>query len=90
MNTENLMQDKELFNDMLTSQKQLTANYSLFANECSSKNLRSDMLKILTDEHTIQAQLFDEMQTRGWYQTQPAEQQKIDAAKTKYSPYSNS
>ena len=31
---------------------------------------------ILADEHQIQNEGFQEMAKRGWYQTQPAEQQK--------------
>lgn len=84
MNTADYMKDKELCDDMLTAQKHITANYSIFANECEHDSLRNDMLSILKEEHTIQAQLFSDMQAHGWYQTCPAEQQKIDNAKNKY------
>ena len=79
------LQDKELMMDVLGSQKLMTGNYSTFANECATKCIRDDMLNILRDEHEIQAEIFGEMSSRGWYPTQPAEQQKIDQAKQKFS-----
>ena len=78
------MQDKELLGDVLSTQKWLTSTYSTYANECATPNLRNDMLNILKEEHEIQADLFTEMHNRGWYQTQPAEQQKIEQTKQKF------
>ena len=80
------MQDKEFMNDVLSSQKHITGTYSTFANECAGKMIRDDLLSILREEHEIQADVFNEITTRGWYQTTPAEQQKIDQAKQKYAP----
>lgn len=78
------MQEKEVFDDMLSSQKFITDTYNTFANECASPNVRSEFMRILTEEHQIQADLFDEMSKRGWYPTTPAEQQKIQQAKQKF------
>lgn len=39
---------------------------------------------ILTEEHQIQADVFNEMSKRGWYPVQQAEQQKIQQAKQKF------
>ena len=78
------MQDKELMLDVLSTQKFVTANYSTFANECATKNVRDDMLNLLREEHDIQADLFTEIHNRGWYQTAAAEQPKIDQAKQKF------
>lgn len=85
MNNPIAMQDKELMDDMLAAQKMATANYSLFANECAGKPLRDDMLSILREEHDIQADLFYQMQSKGWYPTPPAEQQKITETRQKFS-----
>jgi len=79
------MGDKELINDSLTSQKMISSTYNTFANECVNPALRSDFLNILKEEHDIQADLFCEMQKRGWYQTKPAQQSDIDQSKQKYS-----
>ena len=37
------------------------------------------------EEHQIEANIFDEMQKRGWYQVLNAEDQKIEQAKQKMS-----
>lgn len=78
------MDDQEILNDVLFSQKQITGNYNTSGNECVDEKLKSDMLNILRDEHNMQSGVFAQMMQRGWYQTPPAQQQKIDAAKTKY------
>jgi spore coat protein CotF len=84
MTTGQQMQEKEVFDDVLTSQKFITETYNTFANECATPNIRSEFMRILTEEHQIQADVFDEMQKRGWYQTPAAEQQKIQQAKQKF------
>lgn len=78
------MQEKEVFNDILSSQKFTTETYNTFANECVTPNIRSEFMRILTEEHEIQADVFDEMKKRGWYATPAAEQQKIQQAKQKF------
>ena len=78
------MQDKCLMEDMLTSQKHVTSNYSMFANECSTVKLRCDVMNLLKEEHEIQAEVFDEMAAKGWYAPEQAEAQKIAKAKQKF------
>ena len=87
--TQNL-DDREILNDVLSSQKQITATYNSFGNECTNDKLRSDFLNILRDEHNMQSGVFTQMQSRGWYQTPAAEQPKIDAARTKFQNISAS
>ena len=70
------MQDKEMLEDVLTSQKQITGLYNTYANECATTAIRDEMMNILHDEHDIQADIFMEMQKRGWYPTPMAEEQK--------------
>ncbi len=84
MNNNNLT-DKEIMEDVLSSQKHITGTYNTFTNECVNQNLRTDFLNILRDEHNLQQSVFDQMQTRGWYAPAQAEQQKVDAAYTKFS-----
>ena len=77
--------DREIMNDALISQKFLTDDYNIFAGECSTPAVYNDFMTILAEEHQIQNEVFQEMAKRGWYQTQPAEQQKINEAKTKFA-----
>jgi spore coat protein CotF len=78
------MQEKELFDDVLSSQNFITDTYNTFANECATPTIRQEFMRILTEEHQIQAEVFDEMNKRGWYPTTAAEQQKIQQAKQKF------
>lgn len=80
-----LMDSKEILEDSLISQKLISGSYNTFAGECVNPQLRNAMLNILDDEHKIQSDIFSCMQTHGWYQVTPADQQKVTAAKQKFS-----
>ena len=77
--------DKEILNDFVAGQKQITASYNTFAGECVNPQLRSTFLNILDEEHRIQADLFDDMTAKGWYQVEQADRQKIDQTRQKLS-----
>jgi len=76
--------DQEALNDAVASQKQISSSYNTYAGECVMPQLRDELLCILDEEHDIQADFFNEMQTRGWYQVKPAEQQMITETKQKF------
>ncbi len=76
--------DREIMDDVLTSQKHITGVYNTFSNECVNENLQADMLSILKEEHNMQFSVFTDMQSRGWYSPAAAEQQKISDTKTKF------
>ena len=77
--------DKARLTDALSSQKFITETYNTWCNECSTASVRSELMNILYEEHQIQYEVFEEMRKRGWYQIQPAEQQKINETKTKFT-----
>lgn len=76
--------DREIMDDMLASQKQMTADYNTAANECASGALQTEFMTLLGEEHQIQMEIFQEMQKRGWYPTEPASQQKIGQAREQF------
>jgi len=76
--------DKDILTDMLSSQKFVTDGYNTYANECATPALKTGFMNILNEEHSIQNELFTEMQKRGWYATEAADQNKINQAKQKY------
>lgn len=84
MNTPVNFSDKDILTDALSSQKFITDNYNTFANECATPAVRADFVNILNEEHMIQNEVFTEMQGRGWYPTEAADQNKINQAKQKY------
>ena len=81
------MTEKETMTDLLTAQKFLTGVYNTFCNEAATPTLRHSLCTILSEEHTIGAQIFEEMSTRGYYPTEKAEDTKLNAAKQKFSKY---
>ena len=81
--------EQEMMTDALASQKLITDTYNTFANECASASLKADFMNILSEEHQIQHEIFTEMQKRGWYQVEQADQNKINQAKQKYTGMQN-
>ncbi|MBQ3049533.1 MAG: spore coat protein [Oscillospiraceae bacterium] len=81
----NAFSEKEMLGDMLSSQKFVTDGYNTFAGECATPIIKTEFINILTEEHQIQNEIFLEMQKRGWYQTEAADQNKISQAKLKFS-----
>ena len=78
------LEEKEILTDVLSSQKSITGNYNTYTNECATPAMRDQFMSLLTEEHQIQADVFDEMHKRGWYPTPAAEQQKVQQAKQKF------
>lgn len=76
--------DREIMDDVLTSQKHITDVYNTFSNECVNQQLQADMMSILKEEHNMQFDVFSDMQKRGWYSPAAAEQQKVTEAKSKF------
>ena len=76
--------DREIMDDVLTSQKHITGVYNSFSNECINQKLQDDMMKILKEEHSIQFSVFSDMQKKGWYNPATAQAQMIDETKTKF------
>ena len=79
----NLYDAKEVLGDCLGSQKQIAAAYNTFAGECVNPRLRSTFLSILDEEHGIQADIFTDLNDRGWYLPEQADRQKVQQTLTK-------
>ena len=76
--------EKARLMDMLNSEKQMTAIYNTSLCESETMAVRSCLSSILKEEHTMQNELFMQMKSRGWYQTEPAEQTKLEQAKQNF------
>lgn len=79
------MNDQERITDLILLEKKMSANYNEFASECTNPQLKSQFLDMLDKDHTIQSDLFQAAQSRGWYQTQPADGAQINQAYQKFS-----
>jgi spore coat protein CotF len=80
-----ILKEKEMLQDSLISQKLITGSYNTFAGECVNEQLRGAFLNILDEEHCIQADIFTQLQSNGWYQVEPADAQKVQKARQKFS-----
>lgn len=80
-----IMTDKEIMEDIILSQKSVADAYNNFANECVNQQLRTDFLNILRDEHSIQQNVYEQMQKRGWVINSKAEKERIDAVYSKFN-----
>lgn len=78
------MSEREMMEDALSSQKQISADYNTCAGTCSDEQLRAALLNILTDEHRLAVQISDEMSARGWCQTKQAQQSDVVKTKEKF------
>lgn len=77
--------DKEILGDGLSTQKATTDKFNTFANECVHVGLRDTVLEILSQEHSIQYEVFNMMHQRGFYQTPAAQEQKMQETKQKFA-----
>lgn len=78
------LNDQDYLSEFLKTQKQLSANYNYHAGECVNSELRATLLNLLTEEHDMQSDIFNQMHARGWYQVKPADTNEISATKTKF------
>jgi len=79
------MTDQERVTDFLSSEKKMSSNYDIFASECVNVALRDDFLKIFSQGHQTQTELFQLAQSKGWYQVEQAPGSKVSQAYTKFS-----
>ncbi len=86
----NSFTEKEVLHDALEAQKHVTGMFNNYSNECANPQVRKVMLDILNDEHSIQFDVFNDMQTRGYYSVTPAQQDKVNQIKSTYAQQASS
>ena len=80
----NCFNDQEMMGDVLSSQKFMVNGYNTNATEASESCVKNTMMSLLDEEQVLQHEIFVEMQSRGWYQTETAPQNKIEETKQKF------
>ncbi len=78
------MNDKDILNDVLSSQKAITDTYNACTNECATPQVRDTFLNLLNEEHKLESDVLDELHKRGWHPTPQADQKKVREANEKY------
>ena len=79
------MNEQEKLTDALSAQKMLTGMYNTYCCEAATPAVRSCLFSILEEEHGIQSQIFREMNSRGYYPVEQAEETKLNQAKQQFS-----
>ena len=77
--------DKEIATVLLDEHKLCATSLTNLVLESSNQSLRNDAAGILSRTFQHQKSIFDLMSQKGWYATQPASQQEINAAKQEVS-----
>ena len=81
------MNDRDFINDMLATEKYMTASYSTALNEVSNQTLYQDLATIFKETQDCQRRLFEVMFKNGWYSLEIADQQKMQQAYQQFSSY---
>ncbi|MBU9710471.1 spore coat protein [Evansella tamaricis] len=81
------MNDRDYINDVLTTEKYMTASYSTALNEASHESLYMDLEQIFTETQRCQRDLFNLMFQKGWYSFDPAQQQQLSQSYQQFTGY---
>lgn len=84
-NNKPAMSEREMLEDGVNAQKQISADYNSCAGVSSHKQLRTVFLNILAEEQELGAELGEEMNARGWQEEKQAQQSNIAKVKEKFS-----
>ncbi|MCY6371646.1 spore coat protein [Clostridium ganghwense] len=74
--------EKEMMQDLLTTEKQVISAYSTGITESSCPNLRNTLVDNFVKVQSVQYQVFDAMRQKGWYPTKDAADADVQQLKT--------
>lgn len=87
LQTQKGLDEKETLSDLLSSQKFMTSVYNSDLLESATPEVKRLFFGILEDEHRIQQEIFAEMSSRGYYQVEAAETEKLQKTKQQYAQH---
>ncbi|MBQ9530917.1 MAG: spore coat protein [Eubacterium sp.] len=79
------MDDKNLMQDILLLEKGVCDLYMHGAIESSTQNINQTFKNALNESLCMQDDIYKKMQEKGWYQTDTAQQDKINTLKQKFT-----
>ena len=79
-----VLNDQDRMEDLLAQEKYLIGAYSTFIPEATCPELRTVLKDNFQDCVQNQYSIFDKMTQLGWYPTQNATMQEVDAARQKF------
>ena len=75
------MVEKDIMQDLLTTEKQDISSYSTGITESSCMNLRNTLVNNFKSAQDIQFRVFDTMKQKGWYATKDAPDTEVNQLK---------
>ncbi|WPC42236.1 spore coat protein [Clostridium sp. JS66] len=75
------MNDKEMAQDLLATEKQVISAYSTGITESSCMNLRNTLVDNFKNAQEVQYKVFDAMRQKGWYATKDAPDNEVQQLK---------
>ncbi|WP_055666796.1 spore coat protein [Desnuesiella massiliensis] len=75
------MNEKEMMQDLLTTEKQVISAYSTGITESSCPNLRNTLVNNFKSAQDIQFKVFDAMKQKGWYTSKDAPANEVQQLK---------
>jgi len=82
---EKAMDDKCIMENLLLTEKGVCDLYVHGTIESSTTNVHQTFNQALNDSLCLQDDIYKQMSARGWYQTEQAEQQKIQKVKNQFA-----
>ena len=83
------LNDRDIINDFLATEKYMTDGYSTALNEASNQALYENILQLFTETQNQQRHLYNLMFKHGWYSLEQADQQQISQAADQFTGYLN-
>jgi spore coat protein CotF len=84
------MNQRDILNEILATEKYLTDSFNIFSREASHIELHSDLRLILDETHNCTRNVFNIMFEKGFYKMETAPQQKLQKVWDQFSNYLNS
>ncbi len=79
------MADKEYIDDVLLTAKTLSGLYHYATQESTSEPVHCNFKNMMNESIDMQNQIYNLMQSKGWYQQQQAQPQQVSQVKTKFT-----
>ena len=79
------LSEKEVLNDLLMTEKQMTSSLNTYITEVTCGNLRQNLKNIQQDEYSIHENLYNAMNQKGWYTPSDAPNQEVQKVKTEFN-----
>jgi len=67
-----MLNDQQMLTDLLLGSKALSSTYNVAILEAANPPVRDVLYQLYTDEINAVKNIFDALNHRGWYQTEPA------------------